>query len=469
MSDSGLRRHEYSHGEPDVTSEHPVTDAEQMDADVVVIGAGPGGIAAAVRAGERGLRVVMLDRGIQPGGQIWRHVPGGAVPRTARHWIARLEASGTTVICGTSVVDARAGADGVDLLAERSGRPLGIRASSVILATGARELFIPFEGWTLPGVMGIGGAQALLKSGASFDGKRVMIAGTGPLMLPVAAALSDAGARLVLVAEQAGRGTVLRFAAGLWRSPSLLAQAGRYRSRFLSSSYSTGTWVTAAHGGDRLTGVTITNGRRTWREAIDVLCTGYGLIPNVELARLLGCDIRDGAIVVDDQQRTSMPNVLAVGEATGIGGAPLSITEGEIAGSTVGSTVGSSLQAPQRLIQRRVSLEAAARRMLDVFSPRAELRGLVTDDTIVCRCEDVKYGAVSGAACARQAKLYTRAGMGPCQGRTCMPALEFLLAWQSDTVRSPAEPVSVSVLSAEVADWAPSPILSNSSVGDVYQ
>ena len=107
--------------------------------------------------------------------------------------------------------------------------------------------------------------------------------------------------------------------------------------------------------------------------------------------------------------------------------------------------------------------------MLDVFSPRAELRGLVTDDTIVCRCEDVKYSAVSGAACARQAKLYTRAGMGPCQGRTCMPALEFLLAWQSDTVRPPAEPVPVSVLSSEVADWAPSSFLFNSSVGDVYQ
>ena len=458
-------------------SEHAVADAELMVADVVVVGAGPGGIAAAARAAERGLRVVVLDRGVQIGGQIWRHVPGGSVPRTARHWMARLQASGARVIGGTSVVDARSDNHGVELLAETSGRPLGVHASSVILATGARELFIPFEGWTLPGVMGIGGAQALLKSGASFRGKRVMIAGTGPLMLPVAAALSDAGARLVLIAEQADRGTVVRFAAGLWRNPSLLAQAARYRARFISSSYSTGTWVTAADGGDRLGGVTVTNGRRTWREAIDVLCTGYGLIPNVELARLFGCEIRDGAVVVDDQQRTSTPNVLAVGEMTGIGGAPLSITEGEIAGSTVGSTagstvgstVGSSLQVPQRLTHRRASLESAARRMLDVFSPRAELRGLVTDDTIVCRCEDVKYGAVSGAACARQAKLYTRAGMGPCQGRTCMPALEFLLAWQSDTVRPPAEPVPVSVLSSEVADWAPSSFLFNSSVGDVYQ
>jgi NADPH-dependent 2,4-dienoyl-CoA reductase/sulfur reductase-like enzyme len=445
--------------------EHLTIDAETITADVAVIGAGPGGIAAAVRAAEGGLHVVVLDRGLETGGQIWRHVRGGPVPRTAQHWIARLDASGARVFGSTSVVDARADADSVQLLAESSGRALGIHASSVILATGAREMFIPFQGWTLPGVMGIGGAQALLKSGASFAGKRVMIAGTGPLMLPVAAALADAGAKLVLVAEQASRRTVVRFAAGLWRNPSLLAQAVRYRAKFLSASYSTGTWVTAAHGAGRLESATVTNGRHTWRESIDVLCTGYGLVPNVELARLLGCEIRDGAVVVDDQQQTTVPNVLAVGEATGIGGAPLSITEGEIAGSIVGSR----LPAPVPLLKRRASLDVAARRMLDVFSPRAELRALPSADTIVCRCEDVTYGAVQEAVCARQAKLYTRAGMGPCQGRTCMPALEFLLAWHSDTVRPPVESALVSSLSAGVADGAPSSFLSNSSVGDVYQ
>ena len=441
------------------------TDVTLVVADVAVIGAGPGGIAAAVRAAESGSRVVVLDRGLETGGQIWRHVRGGSVPRTAQHWMAQLSRSGAHVIHGTSVVDVQNEGAEFEILADSSGSALRVRARSIILATGARELFIPFNGWTLPGVMGIGGTQALLKSGASFAGKRVIIAGSGPLMLPVAASLATSGAKLILVAEQARRGAVMRFAASLWRAPALVAQAARYRTRFLSTSYSTGTWVTAAHGTDRLESVTVTNGRRSWREAADVLCTGYGLVPNIEIARLLGCETRDGAIVVDPQQRTTVANVLAVGEATGIGGAPLALVEGEIAGWAVGSRS----RISDALLRKRATLEIAARRMLDAFALRDELRSLPSAETIVCRCEDVSYDSVRNAACARQAKLYTRVGMGPCQGRTCMPGLDFLLAWQPDTVRPPVEPALVSVLSSEVADDATPSILFNSSVGEAYQ
>lgn len=433
-----------------MTDEQVSTGAGGIVADALVIGAGPAGIAAATRAAERGLRVVVVDRGLEPGGQIWHHVHGGAIPRTAQQWLTRLARSGARVIGSTSVVDARSDGAGFELLADSAGRALHIRAASIILATGARELFIPFDGWTLPGVIGIGGTQALLKSGASFRGRRVIIAGSGPLMLPVAAALADAGAKLLLVAEQSSRIAVARFAAGLWRTPSMLLQAIRYRARFLASPYSMGTWVTAAHGVDRVESVTVTDGSRTWREATDVLCTGYGLVPNIELARLLGCDTRDGSVVVDSQQRTTIADVLAVGEATGIGGAPMSQIEGEIAGLAVCSRTAT----PSQLLRQRATLESAARRMFDAFAPRAELRALPSEDTIICRCEDVTYGAVQGAACARQAKLYTRAGMGPCQGRTCMPGLEFLLAWQPDTVRSPIEPALVSILSSEVAEDA---------------
>lgn len=438
---------------------------EIVTADVAVIGAGPGGIAAAVAASERGLRVVIVDRGLEPGGQIWRRKTGASAAPEARPWLTRLAASSARTINGASVVDVRPDAGGFEILVESSGRPLRIWAADIILATGARELFIPFDGWTLPGVMGIGGTQALLKSGALFAGKRVVIAGSGPLLLPVAASLADAGAKLLLVAEQAGRAAVARFASGLWKTPSLLLQAAEYRVRFLSSRYATGTWVTAAHGAGRLESISITDGRHTWRQDVDVLCTGYGLIPNVEIARLIGCEIRDGAIAVDNRQRTNVDHVLAVGEATGIGGAPLSLVEGSIAGNTVGSVEAVSGQ----LSRRRTSLVVAAGRMLDVFAPRAELRALPHADTIVCRCEDVPYGAIQGAACARQAKLYTRVGMGPCQGRTCMPGLEFLLAWQADTVRSPIEPALVSVLSSEVADDATPSFPFTSSVGEAYQ
>jgi NADPH-dependent 2,4-dienoyl-CoA reductase/sulfur reductase-like enzyme len=444
---------------------HAYADDEIVAADVAVVGAGPAGIAAASLAAERGRRVVVVDRGALPGGQIWRHLRGGAVPRVAAQWISRFDRSGARFIGTASVVDAHAVASGFELLVDSSGSAVSVRVRDIILATGARELFIPFDGWTLPGVMGIGGAQALVKSGASFAGKRVIIAGSGPLMLPVAASLARSGARVALVAEQASRAAVLRFAAGLWRSPSMLAQAAQYRVRFLSSTYSTGTWVTAAHGFDRLESVTVTDGRRTWRELADVLCTGYGLIPNVELAQLLGCDTRDGAVTVDERQRTSIANVLAVGEATGVGGAPLAIVEGEIAGSTVGLQAARS----QALARRHAALKSAAKRMLDAFAPRAELRSLPKTDTIVCRCEDVRFGAVQHAACARQAKLYARAGMGPCQGRTCMPGLDFLLAWQPDSVRPPLEPAPVSVLASDIANSASSSYSLNSSVGEAYQ
>lgn len=419
-----------------------------ITADVVVIGAGPAGIAAASSAAERGLRVVLIDRARDPGGQIWRHARGdvGAPGASSlqRRWLARLADSGARLLMETSVIDACVTPSRIEMLAHNSGRAIQLHAANVILATGARELYIPFPGWTLPGVVGIGGAQALLKSGVSFVGKRVAIAGSGPLILPVAAALAVAGARLVLVAEQAPRAAVARLVAGLYRSPATLLQAARYRATFASASYSTGIWVTEAHGDGRIDGVSVTNGRRSWRVGADVLCTGYGLVPNIQLATLLGCDVTDGSVAVDARQQTSVERIFAIGEATGIGGAPMSLAEGEIAGLTVANGA-----APiTRLLRHRRVLASSARRMAEAFALRSELRRLPQHNTIVCRCEDVEYAAVSGAASVRQAKLRTRVGMGPCQGRTCMPALEFLFGWQPDTVRPPAEPVPVSVLSA---------------------
>jgi NADPH-dependent 2,4-dienoyl-CoA reductase/sulfur reductase-like enzyme len=464
MPDSGCGRNAHSHRDREVNP--PLApEIDTMAADVVVIGSGPAGIAAAACAAERGLRVVLVDRGMQSGGQIWRHLGGARIPRIAREWIDRLDGSGARMANETSIVDVTTSAGRFNLIGESRGHAVRFRASNLVLATGARELFIPFDGWTLPGVMGIGGAQALLKSGASLAGRRVIIAGSGPLMLPVAAAVAGAGAKIVRVLEQASTAAVARFAGGLWRTPEILAQAARYRGRFLTARYSTGTWVTGAYGTEGVDNVTVTNGRREWRESADLLLTGYGLIPNVEIARLMGCETSDGNIVVDETQRTTVSRVLAVGEATGIGGAPLALVEGEIAGLTVAS----GADAPQSLLRRRAKLQAAARTMSDTFALRAELRSLAHEETIVCRCEDVTYGAVSTYSCARQAKLYTRAGMGPCQGRTCMPGMEFLLAWQSDSVRSPLEPTLVSTLSSEAAEHATSSFLSNSSTGDVYQ
>ena len=299
-----------------MTTRDPV---ETVAAAVAVVGAGPAGIAAATRAAESGRHVIVLDQGLQVGGQIWRHHPSTPPPPAARPWIDRLARSGATVWSGASVVDALrpTEADGFLLTIERGGLPRHVQAMTLVLATGARERFLPFPGWTLPGVIGIGGAQALLKAGASFAGARVVIAGSGPLLLPVAASLVRAGAHLSIVAEQARRRSVARFAIGLWHTPATLAQAIHYRAAFRGARYAPGTWVSAADGDTHVRTATLTDGGRQWVEPCDALCTGYGITPNTELARLLGCATRHGAVVVDQWQATSVSGVYCAGEPTG--------------------------------------------------------------------------------------------------------------------------------------------------------
>ncbi|MEJ7810012.1 MAG: FAD-dependent oxidoreductase [Gemmatimonadaceae bacterium] len=438
----------------DGAAAEPAEDAlEQLEADIAVVGAGPAGIAAAVSAAERGRRVVLLDSAAEPGGQIWRHRRGYPVPSDAGRWLRRLERSGAQIIRGAAVVDARAlMTGGFELFAERGGQEEGgalrVSAARVVIATGARELFLPFPGWTLPGVIGVGGAQALLKLGAPFAGKRVVVAGTGPLLLPVAAALARSGARLAVVAEQAERRAVTRFALGLWREPRTLLDAARYRAAFPGTRYVTGTWVVRAGGDDALREVTLTDGRTERTLPCDVLCTAFGLVPSTELARLLGCTTRDGAVISHDGGETSIPGVYCAGELAGVGGAELALAEGELSGlSAAGACHGSDARV-RRLEARRAAGRTRAAALAHAFAPRAALRALPTPETIICRCEDVPLGALRPEWTARQAKLYTRAGMGPCQGRVCGAALEFLFGWPPDAVRPPIEPVLASTLCA---------------------
>jgi NADPH-dependent 2,4-dienoyl-CoA reductase/sulfur reductase-like enzyme len=433
--------------------------------DVVVIGGGPAGIAAATRAAQDGRSVLLLDESPNVGGQIWRHRSLSSLESDARRRIERLGRTRAQVQNGVAVVDVTPDAEGITIVAERlTGEIVSVRATALVIATGARERFVPFPGWTLSGVYGIGGAQALLKQGMSFAGKRVVIAGTGPLMLPVAASLTAGRARVRLVAEQAPFARVRDFGMSLLTHPDTLLQAMMYRLGFMLTPYAFGNWVVSAGGSDRLTHVVVTDGRRQSRVDCDVLCTGYGLVPNVEAARLLGCTVTGGAVRVDDRQATTVPNVFAAGEVTGIGGVALALVEGEIAGA---AAAGAS-RIDSALLRRRASLREMAGRMERTFALRAELRQIPRRDTIVCRCEDVRVASLSPLADARQAKLYTRAGMGACQGRVCGPALEFLYGWEPGTVRSPLEPVRLSTLATSasaIASASPSSAASDASLG----
>jgi NADPH-dependent 2,4-dienoyl-CoA reductase/sulfur reductase-like enzyme len=406
--------------------------------DVLVVGAGPAGLAAAVSAAERGARVGLVDDNPAPGGQIWRGADR-APDAPGAPWLARLHASNATVLSGTRIV---APLDGQTLLAETGTGAAVLGYGRLILATGARELFLPFPGWTLPGVMGAGGLQALVKGGLPIAGQRVVVAGSGPLLPAVAAYLKGHGARVLLIAEQTPWARLLPFGLRLLTQPDKLRQGAGFGWTLAGTPFRADCWVTRAHGRARLEAVSVRRGARTQRIACDYLACGFGLVPNVALAAALGCALRDGAVRVDARQQTSRAGVYCAGEATGVGGVDLALVEGRIAGLVATGRA----DAARRYLRERARARRFAALLARSFAPRPELRALPQADTIVCRCEDVPYGELAAQASWRSAKLHTRCGMGPCQGRVCGGATAFLFGWTQDSVRPPVAPAAIESL-----------------------
>ncbi|MDQ3012089.1 MAG: NAD(P)/FAD-dependent oxidoreductase [Acidobacteriota bacterium] len=411
--------------------------------DVLVIGGGPAGLAAAVSAKQTGARVAIVDDNPGLGGQIWRgeqrkHQDKTGTPEAAE-WFKRVQAAQVEFIGGARVYDKpEAGL----LLAETFDGVLKLGYRKLILATGARERFLPFPGWTLPGVAGAGGLQALVKSGWPIEGKKVVVSGTGPLLLAVAAYLRKRSAQVLLIAEQAPLGTLLSFGVGLWRSPGKIIQAIQLKRELAGVRHLTGCWPIAADGDGQLQRVTLRRRQQTWDVECDYLACGFHLVPNTELAVFFDCVLRDGVVQVDEFQQTTVPNIYCAGESTGIGGLEVSLIEGRIAGL---AATGQHEKA-QALFAERGKLQRFADLLNRTFALREELKSLPQLDTIVCRCEDVSFAQLQQQPGWRDAKLHTRCGMGPCQGRVCGAAIEFLLGWQPESVRPPVFPVKVGSL-----------------------
>ena len=354
---------------------------------VLIVGAGPAGIAAACAARESGISVTVVDDNPAAGGQIWR----GAIPEP---WRDRFRAE---VIADTRVVSSIQ--PGV-LLAESPAQALALRYRKLILAPGSRELLLPFPGWTLPNVVAAGGLQALVKCGLPVEDKRVVLAGTGPLLLAVSHYLRKRGARV----------------------------------------YSGGR-IVAAQGEGKVQAALLRLRRTTWLEPCDYLACSFGLIANVELPQLLGCALRNGSVAVDEWQKTSRRGVYYAGRPGGVG---LAIAEGQIAGYACAGLKRHALRLfPARLWAR--TLQSA----LDwAFPLRDEWKSLPRPETVICRCEDVTLGALDRHRGWRSAKLENRCGMGPCQGRVCGAAIEYLLGWKPESVRPPIFPVRAETLAA---------------------
>ena len=425
--------------------------------DVVVVGAGPAGMAAATAAARQGKRVAVVDENAATGGQIWRRGLSDetdALDPARKRTTDAFAASGATLLHGRRVVGAPA-AGVLDTWQDGATSVERLRYGKLVIATGARERFLPFPGWTLPGVYGAGGLQSLVRGGYDIHGKRVVVAGTGPLLIAVAAHLKQDGATVLAICEQASLRQLFPFGLRLWNRFGKLRQAVSLMRQLRGVKQRRGTWVVAAHGFDRLEAVELTDGKRRWMERCDLLACGFHLVPNTELPSLLGCRLEHGNVAVDALQRTSVMSVLCAGEPTGIAGVDSALLQGEIAGLVAAGRE----DLAQKLVKRGNAERRFGTAMDMAFRLRPELLKLADAKTIVCRCEDVRYGELAAMAAEQNtwtdAKLQTRCGMGPCQGRICGPAVHALFGWKNESVRPPIFPIPLAALASELSPVAP--------------
>jgi len=416
-----------------------------LRADVLVVGAGPAGLAAALAASEAGGSVIVIDDNPISGGQIWRSGLSQQHDVRARRLHEKLSlAANVRILQGARIIGML---DAHLLQIETSDSTSSIYFDRLILATGARERLLPFPGWTLPGVTGAGGLQALVKGGYPIAGKRVVVAGSGPLLLATAASLRSRGAKIVLIAEQTSMRRVMRFASALRHWPGKLIQAMQLRVQSLPSRYLPSSFVLEARGKDCLQQVSLRTSKGLKLVDCDFLACGYGLLPNLELARMLGCQTVGEAVSVDRFQRSSITHIFCAGEITGIAGVDSALIQGRIAGLAATER----LTDAEVLFNERDRWHSFASLLAQAFSLRPELARLCREDTIVCRCEDVCYGELMQYDNWRGAKLQTRCGMGACQGRICGTATQHLFGWTTESSRPPLSPARIESLIATKA------------------
>jgi NADPH-dependent 2,4-dienoyl-CoA reductase/sulfur reductase-like enzyme len=449
--------------------------------DLIVVGAGPAGLAAAIEARRHGLDVLLLDEQDAPGGQIWRAIERNAASGktldadyAAGAEIARaFRASGAAAEFGASVWNVAS--DG-SVAWTKAGIADTARAEHVLLATGALERAMPLPGWTLPGVMTIGAAQILLKSARLVPKGRVWLAGQGPLLELYATQLLHAGAKLAGIVDLQPRGATiaaLKFASGALGASRAVAKGWRWRRNIASAGIVRYVADSVeALGDDTLRAIRIRRNITTSEEPADTVLLHDGVVPNVQITRALGLEHfwhepqRCFVPRVDAWGRSSQPSIRIAGDGAGILGAVAARAGGALAALAIACERGridtatrDRLAAPWLQIRER---ESGLRRFLDaLFPPRLAATG-IDDNTIICRCEEVtadtlREAARLGCLGPNQLKAFARCGMGPCQGRICGLAVSEVIAEARGVdvnevgyfrLRFPTKPVTLGELAA---------------------
>ena len=460
--------------------------------DLLVIGAGPAGIAAGLEAQRHGLDTLVLDENAYPGGQIYRSVSHspladpsvlGADYLRGRALVDDFERSSVAywpqTLAWQISQDKRVSVTRQDA----GGGTLQIAARAIVLAGGAQERPFPVPGWTLPGVMGVGAAQTLLKASAMVPQAPMVLAGCGPLLYLFAWQLIRAGVGIRAILDTAERGSsraALGHVGGALRSPSYLVKGWQLLRAIRRAGVTHINHVEALRilGEQQAEAIEYTVAGQVNRIETALVLLHQGVIPNTQITRSIGCDhVWDDAQLcwrprLDSWGETSVPDIFVAGDGGGIAGALAAEPSGRLAALQAAHRIG-KLDAATRdsnasPLRTELAKHNAIRPFLDtLYRPADGFRRPADDDTIVCRCEEVTAGAIRamaklGCVGPNQTKSFSRCGMGPCQGRFCGATVAELLADSQGKpvpevgyyrIRPPIKPVTL----GELAIAVPSP------------
>jgi thioredoxin reductase len=426
--------------------------------NVVVVGGGPAGLSAALAAAAAGAPVLLIDSNSRLGGQYWRNSSDNFDDQYEQHFdletglllINAVKARKEIEVWSEAQIWSATSNDGKSTLRViYQGKEKIVNTANIILCTGAYDRTLPIPGWDIPGVMTPGGVQSLLKGHGVLAGKRVVVAGTGPFLLPVAAGVIKAGGEVVSLLEaNKSRRWITSFNAILENLGKLkeafyyikTISEGKVRAKF-------GYAVITAHAGSNgeLESVDIAkidrnfNVKKLKNIKCDVAAIGWGFTADTSLAGSLGCKqvvAKDESVIVwvDNDQQTSISGIFAAGEITGIGGSELSMAEGVIAGIAAAKFAGCKVEVLKAHRKRRAKRQRFANALIKAYPVKSGWQSWLNDQTTVCRCEEVSLGDLKysveelGATDSRTAKLFTRCGMGLCQGRICGRSVVDLVA-----------------------------------------